>query len=174
MSIYTKTGDTGITTLFGGDQIEKCHPQVEAYGSLDELTSYIGLLTIQIKDKPTKHFLIEIQKDISTIMGILATAKSPIASIKKKVNLFEQKIDEMQSKLPKLNRFILPGTTKISAYFHITRSICRRTERTIIRAFQNNIKKKTWDKKTEKTIITYLNRLSDLFFMYARFYTHRR
>jgi cob(I)alamin adenosyltransferase len=169
-SIYTKTGDKGMTTLFGGDQIEKYHPQVEAYGTVDELSSYIGLLTVHIKDPHLNTFLVQIQKDLYIIMGILASAKSPIADIEKRVVLFEQKIDELQSELPELHRFILPGTTALSAHFHITRTLCRRTERSIVCAFQEKIKKKTWDTKTEKIIMKYLNRLSDLFFMYARLY----
>jgi len=169
MSIYTKTGDKGSTTLFGGDKIEKYHPQVEAYGTVDELTSYIGLLTVYIKDPRLNTFLVQIQKDLYIIMGILASAKSPISQIEKRVTLFEQKIDELQSELPELHRFILPGTTEISAHFHITRTLCRRAERAVVYAFQN-IQKKTWNEKTETIIMKYLNRLSDLFFMYGRLY----
>lgn len=168
MPIYTKTGDKGMTTLFGGDQIEKYHVQVEAYGTVDELTSHIGLLTTHMQTSPETAFLVTIQKDLYTIMGILASANSPITGIEKNITLFEQKIDKITSELPELHRFIIPGTTIISAHFHVARTLCRRAERSVVSLFHQKQNKKTWSPKTETIIMKYLNRLSDLFFMYAR------
>jgi len=158
MSIYTKTGDDGTTALYGGKRLLKSGLQVEAYGSIDELTSFIGLVKDKTKDKRDKVFLINIQKDLYQIMAFLSRAKLDLKFLEEKVLTFENKINELEKKLPKLNRFILPGGTEISSWFQILRVICRRAERKVIR-FNNNI-----------IIVKYLNRLSDLLFVMARNY----
>lgn len=158
MSIYTKTGDDGTTALYGGKRLLKSDLQVEVYGSVDELTSFIGLVKDKTKDKKDKVFLINIQKDLYQIMAFLSGAKLDLKSLEEKILTFENKIDELEKKLPKLNRFILPGGTEISSWFQILRVICRKTERNVIR-FNNNI-----------IIVKYLNRLSDLLFVMARNY----
>ena len=158
MSIYTKTGDDGTTALYGGKKLLKSDLQVEVYGSVDELTSFIGLVKDKIKNKNDKLFLISLQKDFYQIMAFLSGAKLDLKFLEEKVLTFEKKIDELEKKLPKLNRFILPGGTEISSWFQILRVICRRAERNVVR-FNNNI-----------IIVKYLNRLSDLLFVMARNY----
>lgn len=170
MTIYTKTGDTGMTSLFGGKKVRKDDLRIKACGSVDELTTSFAFLTTQINNNKDTTFLYQIQKDLYLIMGILASADSPITQLKHNVSLFEQKIDNIQSNLPKLNRFILPGGTLISAYFHNSRVLCRRCERTVVHLFKQYKETNTWSKETKQAILMYLNRLSDLLFVYARWY----
>lgn len=159
MPIYTKTGDDGTTALYGGKRLLKSDLQVEAYGSIDELTSFIGLVVNKLINRKDKFFLISLQKDLYQIMAVLSGASiDPKFLFGEKVLTFENKIDELEKKLPKLNKFILPGGTEISSWFHILRVICRRAERNVVR-FDNNI-----------IIVKYLNRLSDLLFVMARTY----
>ncbi len=159
MPIYTRTGDSGTTALYGGKRLLKSDLQVEAYGSIDELTSFIGLVVNKLINRKDKFFLISLQKDLYQIMAVLSGANiDPKFLFEEKVLTFENKIDELEKKLPKLNKFILPGGTEISSWFHILRVICRRAERNVIR-FDNNI-----------VIVKYLNRLSDLLFVMARTY----
>ncbi len=159
MSIYTKTGDDGTTAIYGGKRLLKSDLQVEAYGSIDELTSFIGLVLNKIINRKDKLFLISLQKDLYQIMAVLSGANIDLKFLfGEKVLTFENKIDELEKKLPRLNKFILPGGTETSSWFHILRVICRRAERNVVR-FNNNI-----------IIIKYLNRLSDLLFVMARTY----
>ena len=159
MSIYTRTGDAGTTGLYGGKRILKSDLQVEAYGSIDELTSFIGLVANKLINKKDKLFLISLQKDLHQIMASLSGAKTDLEFLfEKKVLSFENKIDSLEKKLPKLTKFILPGGTEISSWLHILRVICRRAERNVVR-FNNNI-----------IIVKYLNRLSDFLFVMARTY----
>jgi cob(I)alamin adenosyltransferase len=165
MPIYTRTGDSGKTGLFGGKRISKADCQIETYGSIDELTSYIGLVVAKLKNKDDKNILIQIQKDLYQIMSFLSGAKVNLFFLESQVLTFEETIDEVEKKLPKLNKFILPGGNEISALFQILRVICRKAERKNIDYF--NKKKITND---ELRIVKYLNRLSDLFFDLARKY----
>ncbi len=165
MSIYTRTGDSGTTDLFGGKRISKANCQIETYGSIDELTSYIGLVVVKLKDKKDADFLVKIQKDLYQIMGFLSGAKNELSSLGKKVEEFEKKIDLIEEKLPKLNKFIIPGGNEISSLFQILRVLCRKAERRNIDFFN---KRNIGD--NELLIIKYLNRLSDLFFDLARKY----
>ncbi len=158
MPIYTRTGDSGSTSLYGGKRISKANCQTEAYGSIDELTSYIGLVVVRLKNKEEADFLVEIQKDLYQIMSFLSGAKIDLTMLEKKVIKFEKKIDSIEEKLPKLNKFILPGGNEMSSWFHILRVICRRVERNMVK-FKSNI-----------LIVKYLNRLSDLLFIMARNY----
>lgn len=159
MPIYTKTGDDGTTVLYGGKRLLKSDLQVEAYGSIDELTSFIGLVVNKLINRKDKFFLISLQKDLYQIMAVLSGANIDSKFLfEEKVLTFENKIDELEKKLPKLNKFILPGGTEISSWFHILRVICRRAERNVVR-FNNNI-----------IIVKYLNRLSDFLFIMARNY----
>ena len=161
MPIYTKTGDSGQTSLFGGKRLSKSDPQIEAYGTVDELTSFLGMIIVKTKSKEDKEFLTLIQKDLYQIMGVLAGANSPIEVISERVKLFEQKIDVMESKMPKLHRFILPGGTETASWFHIVRTVCRRAERSVVAV------------NSAPLIIQYLNRLSDLLFVLARYVSLR-
>lgn len=165
MPIYTRTGDSGMTGLYGGKRISKADCQIETYGSIDELTSYIGLVVVKLKNKEESDLLIDIQKDLYKIMGFLSGAKIELSFLEKKVTEFEQKIDLIETKLPKLNKFILPGGNEISSLFQILRVLCRKAERRNIDYFNKNIVT-----KTELMVVKYLNRLSDLFFDMARKY----
>lgn len=162
MTIYTKTGDDGTTSLFGGKRVLKSDPQVEAYGSVDELTSFLGLVIVKVKDKNQASFLLGIQRDLYKIMGYLAGAKEDMEPLENKVNKIEQLIDNVSPELPELKRFILPGGTELSAWFHVLRTVCRRAERAVV--FYKN----------SEIIIKYLNRLSDLFFVLSRFYNQKQ
>lgn len=174
MSIYTRTGDTGTTSLFGGKRVLKCEELVDVYGSLDELNSWVGLIASQIEDVGVQQFLAAIQSDLFTIGSVLAGWKGSLAKVEKRVPEMEARIDAMEKDLPKLKNFILPGGSELGAHVHVARSICRRVERQMVALFQGQTLK---DKgltlsvsDTEKKILLkYLNRLSDLFFMLARF-----
>lgn len=169
MPIYTKTGDRGMTSLYGGKRVSKDDLQVEAYGCADELTSMAGLIATKISNKQDKNLLTIIQKDIYTIMSFLANAPADLIPLKGRVKTFEQQIDKMTSKLPKLNRFILPGGTEIGSLFHIARTLARKTERRTVALFKNS--KFDPEMIGTKLILQYLNRLSDLFFTLARKYS---
>ena len=171
MPIYTRTGDKGTTSLFGGKRIAKYNDRVEAYGSADELTSYIGLLTTEKITPSHKKLLISIQKDLYKVMGYMANAKVPIVDLELQVKSFERNIDKLSTILPKLNRFILPGGTKTSALFQVVRTVCRRTERHVTKTFKTSLTPiRSGLTKEESVILQYLNRLSDLLFILARFY----
>lgn len=157
MPIYTKTGDKGTTSLYGGKRVPKSDFQIEAYGSIDELSSFIGLVVNYLKDKSERDFLISLQKDSYKIMASLSGAKVDLSFLEERITGFEKQIDDLDKKLPRLTRFILPGGNELSAWFHILRVICRRAERKVIRHSQK-----------ELAVIKYLNRLSDLFFTIAR------
>ena len=154
MPIYTRTGDKGETSLYGGKRISKADCQVETYGSIDELTSFIGLLVSKVKKSNDKELLINIQKDLYQIMSFLSGEK-----------------------LPKLNKFILPGGNEISSLFHVVRVLCRKAERRNIDFFNQPFdfaQDKSTINNQQLTIIKYLNRLSDLFFTLARKYGQRQ
>lgn len=159
MSIYTRTGDDGTTALFGGKRLLKSDLQIEAYGGLDELSAYLGLLISKTKNKDDKELFTFIQKDLYQMMGYLAGAKINLDYLAKEIIKFEKIIDTLELKLPKLTQFILPQGTELSVHAHIARTICRRAERSVVR-YDNAL----------KIVIRYLNRLSDLLFMFARTY----
>lgn len=162
MPIYTKGGDKGKTSLYGGKRVSKTDPQVEAYGSVDELSSFIGL--VASKSKPNEQkILLDLQKDLYKIMSYLSGANLDLGFLDLRMKEFENEIDQIDKKLPKLTRFILPGGNELSAWFHILRVICRRSERKVIK-YYSSLK----IKKFKFEIIRYLNRLSDYFFILAR------
>ena len=148
-----------------GKRISKADPQIFACGSLDELSSFIGL-TISETGKE-KKLLSEIQIDLYQIMAFLSGGKSKITTLNHRIKLFEQNIDEISKKLPKLNCFILPQGTKIAAWFHVLRTVCRRAERVVVGYYNQDI-------RTNPTVLVYLNRLSDLFFVLARKYNQNQ
>lgn len=165
MPIYTKTGDDGTTSLYGGKRVLKSDLRVEACGSVDELSCLIGLLMAMINNPVDRRFLTQIQKNLYLIMSVLSGGNTNIQRLEGGVKKLEQKIDSLQKNLPKLGRFLLPQGTEISCLFHISRTVCRRSERCVVRYFKvlkiENFKLK---------IIQYLNRLSDLLFVMARKY----
>lgn len=161
MPIYTKTGDDGTTAVFGGKRISKGDPQVEAYGSIDELTSIVGLVISQLSKKDRlRGFFYTVQEDLMLIGSVLAGWGGHVDTLEKRVRQMETYMDSFSKILPPLTTFILPGGVTAAAYMHVARSVCRRAERTIVRL--------TRDHMHYATIAKYLNRLSDFFFMYAR------
>lgn len=163
--IYTKTGDKGETSLIGGKRVPKYHEQIEAYGTVDELNSYIGLIRDLITDEDMQVLLFEIQDRLFTAESLLAEDKETSTRIlpeleEKDILLLENKIDEMNAKLPVLSSFILPGGHYIASHCHIARCICRRAERITIKLSENY--------QFSELVIKYLNRLSDFLFVLAR------
>lgn len=163
--IYTKTGDKGETSLIGGTRVPKYHDRIEAYGTVDELISYIGLIRDQKIDEHTFSILIEVQDRLMTCASILATdcenCKVKIPEMyDSDIETLEKEIDEMEKDLPPLTSFILPGGHPTVSYCHIARNVCRRAERLSIKVqdqFKNSGK-----------VIQYLNRLSDFLFVLSR------
>ena len=165
MKIYTKTGDKGETSLIGGTRVPKYHDRIEAYGTIDELISYIGLIRDQQIDDYYKKILIQIQDRLMTCASIIATdcenCKVKIPELfNSDIETLEKEIDTMESKLKPLTSFILPGGHTTVSYCHIARNVCRRAER-------NSLKVKDQFKNSEK-VIQYLNRLSDYLFVLSR------
>jgi cob(I)alamin adenosyltransferase len=161
MPIYTKTGDKGETSLFGGTRVKKSHIQVEAYGAIDELNSWVGKIVATFPHEPLKSFFVQIQSDLFTIGGTLAGWKGDLGPIESRITEMEVHIDALESKLPELTSFILPGGNDLSSTVHIARSVCRRAERDIVALSEKN--------DIDPIILQYINRLSDLFFVTARF-----
>lgn len=165
MKIYTKTGDTGTTALYGGKRLSKGDLKIEAYGTIDELNSHLGLVTTFFEEKEYSDLFNQIQSrlfDIGTHLAAETGKKNlilpeiPEASI----TLLEQYIDKMNEKLPELKFFILPGGNRAAAVTHIARTVCRRAERTVVRLAEQE--------EILPILIQYLNRLSDFLFVLAR------
>lgn len=164
MPIYTKTGDRGETSLYGGVRVPKNDKRVEAYGAVDELTSFVGLIIPDAEPKD-KQLLTDIQRHLYIVMAFLSGAPADVSKLPNEIVLYERYIDSQSSTLPELRRFILPQGTKLSSLFHVARAVCRRAERHTISA------QDLYDKKQDILIILqYINRLSDLFFIMARVY----
>lgn len=165
MKIYTKTGDKGQTSLIGGTRVPKHHIRIEAYGTVDELNSWMGLLRDMIENAATKALVIEIQDRLFTIGSILAS--DPEKSKMKLPELhaddilrLEKEIDAIDSSVPPMKSFILPGGHPTVSHCHIARCICRRAERHIIHLSE--------EAAVSELVIQYLNRLSDYLFMLSR------
>jgi len=164
MKIYTKTGDKGDTSLIGGIRVPKYHPEIEAYGTIDELNSYIGLIRGQKIDKHTIALLIEIQKKLFVIGSLLTYDDKKDIKLSllnnKDILLLEKEINKISETLPKQDSFIIPGGNTIVSYCHIARCVCRRAERKIV--------KLRHDYYVNEINIKYINRLSDYLFILAR------
>jgi cob(I)alamin adenosyltransferase len=165
MKIYTKKGDTGTTQLLGGTRVPKHHLRIDAYGTVDELNSFIGLLRDQQISPHYKDILIEIQDRLLTIGSSLASdpqkSKMQIPDLKESdVELLEKEIDAMNDRLPELKTFILPGGHTTVSYCHLARCVCRRGERAVTHLAESDF--------VEPLVIKYLNRLSDYLFVLAR------
>ncbi|MDH3267787.1 MAG: cob(I)yrinic acid a,c-diamide adenosyltransferase [Ignavibacteria bacterium] len=168
MKIYTKTGDKGETGLFGGERISKDSIRISAYGTIDELNSFIGYTITEIKDQSVKDNLLKIQNYLFTIGSDLATPeteKNTKLNIQRIPESFDKEIEKMidhyDAKLEELKNFILPGGSKGASLLHICRTVCRRAEREVV-ALKNSV-------TIGDNIIIFLNRLSDLFFVLSRF-----
>lgn len=165
MKIYTKTGDTGTTALFGGKRVSKADLRIETYGTVDELNSYIGLVRDQPVNQNRKSILVEIQDRLFTIGSILATepgnTKVKVPSLSQEdVTLLEKEIDSMDAQLPPMKSFVLPGGHQSVSFCHVARTVCRRAERLVIALDATE--------KTDALVVQYLNRLSDYLFMLSR------
>ncbi len=165
--IYTKTGDKGETSLIGGKRVPKYHSRIEAYGTIDELNSFIGHLRDQLNDEKLREVLLEIQDRLFTAESILAT--EPKTEVARKLpKLFEEdvlhlesEIDRMNESLQPLSSFLLPGGHPLVSLSHVCRTICRRAERICIRL--------ATETAVDDIVIRYLNRLSDYLFVLARY-----
>ena len=169
MKIYSKKGDKGKTSLIGGKIVDKHNLSVDAYGTIDELNSFVGLLKDYVEDKKINEVLHNIQLKLFSVGSILASAgdnnfSEKVSIEKKDIEDIESNIDNMNNQLPEIKNFIIPGGHKISSYCHVCRSICRRAERRISEL--NNLY------KINPYILSYINRLSDFFFVLSRHIKH--
>jgi cob(I)alamin adenosyltransferase len=166
--IYTKTGDLGKTSLIGGTKVPKSHLRIESYGTVDELNSYIGLLSDHLTHQHSKKILKEIQDRLFTIGSSLACdpEKEPLMKIpdlkEKDIVLLEKEIDKMNEALPVMKSFVLPGGHVAVSTAHVARCVCRRTERICVNMQVQKL-------FVEPLVIKYLNRLSDYLFVLARY-----
>lgn len=163
--IYTKTGDAGKTALIGGTRVPKYDERIEAYGTVDELKSWVGLVRDKIDDKHQQEILIEIQDRLFTTESLLAQDGSETTKMlpqlkESDIEYIEKEIDFMNERLPPIKSFVLPGGHEVISITHITRTICRRAERIIIKVSETH--------PVNPLIIKYINRLSDYFFVLAR------
>lgn len=168
IKIYTKTGDTGKTSLIGGTKVLKSNPRIEAYGTVDELNSYIGLVSDFCNDDHAKNILKEIQDRLFTIGSELACdpdkkINMPIPDLHESdIQLLEKEMDEMDKELPVMKNFILPGGSPSVSFMHVARCVCRRAERCCVNLMESR-------SEVNPLIIKYINRLSDYLFMLARY-----
>ena len=165
MKIYTKTGDQGTTSLFGGKRVSKADLRIDTYGTIDELNSFIGLVRDQEVNQKRKASLIEIQDRLFTIGSILATepgnTKVKIPSLSENdITFLEKEIDAMEADLPPMKFFVLPGGHQAVSFCHVARTVCRRGERLTIVLHQQE--------PIDIFVIQYLNRLSDYLFVLSR------
>lgn len=172
MKIYTKTGDNGTTSLIGGTKVPKSHLRIEAYGTVDELNSHIGLCIDLLADEQGKKILLEVQDRLFTIGSSLACdpvkePKMQIPDLKETdIELLEKEMDRMNETVPPMKSFILPGGHITLSQLHIARCVCRRAERCCVRLEQESL-------EVEAIIIKYLNRLSDYLFVLSRYAGHQ-
>lgn len=169
MKIYTKTGDKGKTSLIGGTRLSKAHIRIDAYGTVDELNSYIGLLRDQPVNENRRELLKEIQDRLFTIGSHLASEPEQTKKIlpdlvENDTALLEKEMDQIDAKVPPLRSFVLPGGHQSVSFGHIARTVCRRAERAVIALEQ--------EEEVEEIVIRYLNRLSDYLFMLCRMMTY--
>jgi cob(I)alamin adenosyltransferase len=166
MKIYTRTGDAGDTSLFGGQRVPKDALRIEAYGTVDELNSVLGMVRAENSDPELEAILEPIQDRLFDIGADLATPRSTERKAIRRIEAreaqqLERVIDGLEPQLKPLRAFIIPGGARVAALLHFARTVCRRAERTIVRLSRNE--------DIGDAIIIYLNRLSDLLFVLARF-----
>jgi cob(I)alamin adenosyltransferase len=164
MKIYTKTGDEGETSLLGGERVRKDNPRIDAYGTIDELNSVIGVSRAVWKSGPIDSELGQVQRDLFDIGAFLATVahSDRFPSVpEERIGALEQSIDRMEAELSPLKNFILPGGSHAAATLHVARTVCRRAERVIVALHEAS-------DEMARTI-RYLNRLSDHLFVAARY-----
>ena len=171
VKIYTKTGDTGKTSLIGGTKVLKSHIRIDAYGTIDELNSYIGLVNDLLTDEHSKRILKEIQDRLFTIGSSLACDpdKEPLMKMPdlkdEDLTLLEDEMDAMDNAIAPMKFFVLPGGHVAVSTIHITRCVCRRAERLCVNLMQH-------DMYVAPLVIKYINRLSDYLFVLSRYTAH--
>ena len=165
-NIYTRTGDEGMTSLVGGIRVPKTHCRLEAYGTIDELNSFVGLLISNIENEDDKDFIIDIQRKLFSVGSYLATdtSKRELSANSiihpEDVECLEKIIDNIDESLPKLTSFVLPTGTQAASIAHICRTVCRRAERRILEMSEKI--------EIDTNVLAYINRLSDFLFVFAR------
>lgn len=169
MKIYTKTGDKGTTALYGGTRLSKADMRIEAYGTIDELNSFIGWVATYLEEKEYTDLLQNIQSRLFDIGTRLAAAPGKQNLIlpeipEESILQMENYIDKMTEQLPELKFFILPGGSRSSAVCHTARTVCRRAERCVVRLAEHE--------DIDEIILHFLNRLSDFLFVLARKLSH--
>jgi cob(I)alamin adenosyltransferase len=171
VKIYTRTGDRGETALLGGTRVSKAEPRVAAYGEVDELNAWLGLVRAESTDDQLNGMLEQIQRDLFAIGSRLSDPAGKVTSRVEKtavtageVTRLEEWIDRLEDDVPPLRRFILAGGSREGASLHVARTVCRRAERSIVGLGPNRV---------EPDVLEYLNRLSDLLFVMARAANHR-
>lgn len=169
--LYTKTGDKGSTSLVGGMRVSKTHIRLDAYGTVDELNSFVGWLNCEVKEEVHHKFLLFIQHKLFTVGSYLATeteskeAKRASIISEKDISRLERQIDTIDATLPKLTRFVLPGGNEAAARAHICRTVARRAERNLYRVAEQF--------PVAEEVLIFLNRLSDYFFVFARYESNK-
>jgi cob(I)alamin adenosyltransferase len=170
LKIYTRTGDSGETSLFDGTRVSKHDPRVDAYGDVDELNAWLGLVRASHVDAEIDAEIAQLQRDLFALGAQLADPGEKIASRVTKAALtdpdverLERFIDRLESSLPPLRRFILAGGAPAGAALHVARTVCRRAERRIV----------SLTPAADAVLLRYINRLSDLLFVLARYVNHR-
>ena len=164
--VYTKTGDQGMTSLIGGVKVKKTNARIEAYGTVDELSSQLGLLASFMKDSESRNMIYKIQRYLFTLSSYLATDKSnttlaPSYTLEpESVEELEQAIDAILANIPPQTSFILPGGSHEAALAHVCRTVCRRAERRIFFLSETT--------EIDPVVLSYVNRLSDYLFVLAR------
>lgn len=170
--IYTKTGDKGETSLLGGIRVPKNHVRIEAYGTVDELNSYLGIVRDSLSDETLNLDLKGIQDLLFTVGSNLAMApdkkgKMSIPHVNEEdITYLEQSIDKMDEELPALKNFVIPGGELAASHCHVARCVCRRAERICVAMLQES-------ELIDEIIIRYLNRLSDYLFTLSRYISHK-
>jgi len=168
--IYTKTGDDGTTGLFGGSRVKKYDNRLEAYGTVDELNAYLGMIRSFSLEEPVAGLILFIQEKLFTIGAKLASDERGRQYTEKTgctdedIRRLETAIDQFEEKLPKLRNFIIPGGNQAVSFCHIARTVCRRAERNIVRLFDEGI--------IPKSEVVFINRLSDFLFVLSRKLAH--
>lgn len=166
--VYTRSGDKGTTSLVGGERVKKCSLRLEAYGTVDELNAHIGLLASMVRDHPKADLALLrwIQSALFDAGTHLATptngsVEAPCSITMSHVEKLERSIDELDAQVPPLRTFVLPGGSILASQCHVCRTVCRRAERLSIALAE--------EVPVSPLLLSFVNRLSDFFFVYARF-----
>ncbi len=170
--IYTKTGDGGKTSLVNGERVRKSHVRLDCYGSVDELNSHLGVLVSHLPTAAfdgVSEFLTQIQNQLFNLGSQLACPDAKLAEqlpqiTAQHIEALEKEMDELSKDLPPLKEFILPGGHLLASHAHVARTVCRRAERLCCSLAETEV--------LPETLIPYLNRLNDYFFILARYFNH--